>query len=236
MSDSLWSPRTAARQASLPFKFPRVCSNSCPLSQWCHPTISPSVDPSFSCPQSFPASGSFPVSWLFTSGGQSIGVSASASDLSVNIQGWFPLGLTGLISLLSKGSQESFPVPQFETFNSSAFSLLYSSTLICVHDYWKNHSLTRWTVISKVMSLLFNTLSRLVTTFLPRSKGLLISWLQSPSAVILKPKKIKSVTVSTFPLSVCHEVMGSLHAMIFGFWTLKALNVIKVIILVKNLN
>ena len=80
---------------------PRVCSDSCPLSWWCHPTILSSVIP-FSCPQCFSASGSFPVSWFFASGGQSTGVSASASVLPMNIQDWFPLGLTGLISLQSK--------------------------------------------------------------------------------------------------------------------------------------
>ena len=80
---------------------PGVCSNSCPLSQWRHPTISSSVIPFSVCPQSLPASVSFPVSQLFASGGQSIGASASASVLPMNIQGWFPLGLTGLISLLS---------------------------------------------------------------------------------------------------------------------------------------
>ena len=79
------------------------CSNSCLLSQWSHPTISSFITPFSSCFQSFPASGSFPVSWLFTSGGQSIGAPASASVLPMNIQGWFPLVLTGLISLLSKG-------------------------------------------------------------------------------------------------------------------------------------
>ena len=82
---------------------PGACSNSCPLSRWCHPTISSSVVPFSSCTQSFPASGSFPVSQFFTSGGQSIGGSASASVLPMNIQDWFPWGLTGLISLLSKG-------------------------------------------------------------------------------------------------------------------------------------
>ena len=95
----LW---TAARQISLPSPSPRVCSNSCPLGWRCHPTISSSVTPFPSCPQSFPASGSFPMSWLFASGGQSPGASASASALLMNIQGWFPLGWTGLISLLSK--------------------------------------------------------------------------------------------------------------------------------------
>ena len=84
-------------------------------------------------------------------------------------------------------------------------SLLYGPTLTSVHDYWKNHVLTIWTFVSKVMSLLFNMLSRLVITFLARSKRLFISWLQSPSAVILEPNKIKSVTVSP---SICHEVMG----------------------------
>ena len=85
-----------------PSLFPRVCSNSRPLSQWCHPIISSSVVPFSSYPQIFPASGSFPVSWLFTSRGQSIGDSASASVLPMNIQGWFPLGWTGWISLWSK--------------------------------------------------------------------------------------------------------------------------------------
>ena len=79
---------------------PEVCSNSCPLSQWCHPTILPFIVPFSSCPQSFPASGSFPMIWLFTSGSQSIGVSISISVLTLKIRGWFPLGLTGLISLL----------------------------------------------------------------------------------------------------------------------------------------
>ena len=82
-----------------------------------------------------------------------------------------------------------------------------------MHDYWKNHSLTRWTFVGKVMSLLFNMLSSLVIAFPPRSKHLLISWLQSPSAVILKPKKIKSVTVSIVSPSICHEMMGSSFAM-----------------------
>ena len=87
---------------------PGVCSNSCPLSQWCSPTISSSIAPFSSCPQSFPVSGSFPMSWLFTSGGQSIGLSALASVLPMNIQSLFPLWLTGLISLLSKGRSRVF--------------------------------------------------------------------------------------------------------------------------------
>ena len=108
MSDS-WPPHEL-QHARLPCPStpPRPFSNLCPLSRWCHPTISSSVAHLSSCPQSFPASRSFPVSWLFTSGDQSIGASASASVLPMNIQGWFPLGLTGLISLLSKGLSRIF--------------------------------------------------------------------------------------------------------------------------------
>ena len=91
-----------------PLPFPGACSNSCPLSQWCHPTISSSVIPFSSCLQYFPPSGSFLMSWLFTSGGQSVRASASASVLLMNIQGWFSLGLTGLISLQSKGFSRDF--------------------------------------------------------------------------------------------------------------------------------
>ena len=102
VSDSLWPHGMQHARFPCPSPPPRACSKSCPLSQWCHPTISSFVIPFF-YPQSFPASGSFPMSWLFTSGGQSTGASASASVLPMNIQDLFPLGLTGLISLLSKG-------------------------------------------------------------------------------------------------------------------------------------
>ena len=101
------TPWTAAHQASLSFTISWSYTNSCPSSRWCHPTISSSVIPFSSCPPSFPASGSFPMSWLSASGGQSIGASASASVLSVNIQGWLPLGLTVLISLQSKAFDSS---------------------------------------------------------------------------------------------------------------------------------
>ena len=101
------TPWTAARQLLCPSPTPRACSNSGPSSRWCHPTISSSVI-LFFCLQSFPASGSFPMSRLFASGGQSLGVSALASVLSMNIQDWFSLGLTGLISLLSKGLSRIF--------------------------------------------------------------------------------------------------------------------------------
>ena len=112
---------------------PCVCSNSCPLSQWCHPTISPCVTSFSSCPQSFPASESFPMSQFFTSGGWNIG--ALASVLPMNIQGWFPLGWTGLTPCCPRDSQESFPVPWFEVINSSALSLFYCPALTSIHDY-----------------------------------------------------------------------------------------------------
>ena len=104
---------------------PRVCSNSCPLSQWCHPTILSSVAPFFFCPQSFPVSGSFPMGPFFTSGDQDIGGSASASVLSVNIQGRFPLGLTALIFLLSKGLSRVF----------SSTTVQDSRKLVCSHRH-----------------------------------------------------------------------------------------------------
>ena len=139
--------------------------------------------------QSFPASGSFPMSQFFTSGGQSIRVSASASLHPTNIHDWFPLGWTGWIFLQSKGLSRVFSntTVQKHQFLCSAFFIVQLS-----HPYMttgKTIALTKWTFVCKVMSLLFNKLSRLVITFLPRSKHPLISWLQSPSAVILKPKK-----------------------------------------------
>ena len=142
MSDSSQprGPQYARPTCSSPT--PSVYSNLSPLSWWCHPTISSSVVPFSSCRQSFPASGSFQMSQFFASGGQSIGVSASTSVLPMNIQDWFPLGLTGWISLQSKGlSQEPSLTPQLKNINSSALSFLSSPTLTCIHDYWKNHSL-----------------------------------------------------------------------------------------------
>ena len=115
-----------------------ACSNSCPLSRWCHPIISSSVI-SFSCLQCFPASGSFTVSWLFASGGQSTGVSASASVPPMNIQDWFPLELTGVISLQSKELSKVSSIT-VQKQHSLTLNLLYGPTLTSVHDYRKNHS------------------------------------------------------------------------------------------------
>ena len=149
-----------------------VYSNPCPLSQWCHPAISSSTVLFSSCFQSFPASGSFLVSQFFASSGQSIGVSASSVVLPMNIQDWFPLGWAGWISLQSKG------LSRLLQHHSSKASILQPSAFFKVqlsHPYMttgKTITLTRWTFVGKVMSLLFNMLSRLIITFLPRSKCL----------------------------------------------------------------
>ena len=141
MSDSLRLHEPHHARPPCPSPTPGVHTNPCPLSRWCHPTISSSVVLFSSYPQSFPASGSYPMSQLFASGGQSIGVSASTSVLPMNTQNWSPLGWTGWISLQSKDSQESSPTPQFKSINSSALSFLYSPIIKSILDYWKNHSL-----------------------------------------------------------------------------------------------
>ena len=175
--DSLWPYGLQHARLPCPSPTPGVYSNLFPLSQWCHPTISSSVIPFSSCLQSFSASGSFPLSHFFASGGQSIGVSASASVLPMNIQDWFPLGWTDWISLLSKGPS------RVHQHHSSKASILQLSVFFIVqlpHPYMttgKTIALTRWTFVGKVTSLLFNMLFRLVITILPRSKHLLISWL-----------------------------------------------------------
>ena len=168
MSDSLQPHEPQHSRPPCASPTPRVHPNSCPLIQQCHPTIS-------SCPQPFPASESFQMSQLFISGGQSIGVSASTPVLPINTQDWSPLGWTGWISLKSKGLSESSPMPQFKSINSSAFSFLYSATLISNKTTGKNIALTIWNFVGKMMSLLFNTLSRFVIAFFPSCKHLLMS-------------------------------------------------------------
>ena len=169
MSDSLQPQGLQHARILCPSPSPGVCSNSCPLSQWCHPTILSSVVPFSSCLESFLTSRSFPVSQFFTSGGQSVGALASAS-----VQGT-------LKNLLQH--------------HSSKASILWRSAFFTVqfsHPYMttgKTIVLTRRTFVGKVMSLLFSMLSRSVITFLPRSKRLLISWLQSPSSVFWSPQK-----------------------------------------------
>ena len=140
VSDSL-KPH-GLQHARHPYPSPtlRVYSNSCPLGLWCHLTISAPVVPFSSHPQSFQASGSFQISQFFTSGSQSIGVSASTSVLPMNIQDWFLLEWTGWISLQSKGLSRVFSSTTVQKHQFLALSLLEGSTLTSIHDYWKNHS------------------------------------------------------------------------------------------------
>ena len=139
--DSLRPHESQHARPPCPSPTPRVHSNSCPSSRWCHPAISSSVVPSSSCPQSFPASGSFPMSQLFTGDGQSIGVSASASVLPMNTQHWSPLLWTGWISLQSKGLSRVFSNTTVQKHQFFGAQLSSSPTLTPIHDHWKNHSL-----------------------------------------------------------------------------------------------
>ena len=202
MFDSAW---TAACQASL-----SITISLSLLKLMSIESVMPSKHLILCCPllllpSIFPNIRVFLVSQLFTSGSQNIGASASASVLPMNIQGWFPFGLTGSISLLSKGLSGVFSnttVPKCQFFDTQP----YGPTLTSIHDYWKNHS--------------FDDMDdRFDIAVIPRSKHLLISWLQSLSTVIFEPRKMKSDTVSTFSLSISHEVIGP-DAMILVFWML----------------
>ena len=134
LSDSLWPHGLQHASLPCPSPAPRACSNSCPSSQWCHPIISSSVIPFSSFHQSFPTSGSFPMSRFFPSGGQSIGASASASVFPMNIQAWFPLGWAGLISLQSKGLSRVFP-------NITVQKLQFFGTQLSL---WSNSHILTW--------------------------------------------------------------------------------------------
>ena len=176
------TPWIAARQSSLSSPTPRDYSNSCPSSWWCHPAMSSSVIPFSSCLQSLPASGSFPVSQLFSWGGQSIGsFSFSISPynehpgLISSRMDWLDLlAVQGTLKSLLQHHSSKASIPWHSTFFIVQLSDLYMTT-------GKTIALTRRTFVGKVMSLLFNMLSRLIITFFPRSKRLFISWLQSPS-------------------------------------------------------
>jgi len=218
MSDSLWPHELQHARPPCPSPTPGVHSYSRPLSWWCHPAISPSVIP-FSRLQSLPTSESshestlrmrWPKYWSF-----SFNISPSKEH-----PGLISFRIDWLDLLAIQGTLKSL----LQHHNSKASILRHSAffTVQLSHPYMttgKTIALTRGTFVGKVMSLLFNMLSRLVITFLPRNKSLLISWLQLASAVILEPRKIKSDTVSTISPSISHEVMGP-DAMIFVFWML----------------
>ena len=192
MSDSLWPHGLQYARPHCLSPTPRVDSNSCPLSQWCYAIISSSLVHFSSCLQSFPASGSFQMSQFFSSGGQSIGVSSFGFSISTSNEH------SGLISFRMNWLDLLAVHRTFKSLlqdHSSKASLLWCSAFFIVqlsHPYMttgKTIALTRWKFAGKVMSLLFNMRSRFVITSLPRSKHLLISWLQSPSAVIMEPPK-----------------------------------------------
>ena len=182
MSDALRPHELQHTRPPCPSPTPGVYSNSCPSSQWCRPTISSSVVPFSSCLQSFSASGSFPMSQFLASDGQSIRALASPLVLPMKIQYWFPLEWTGWISLQSE------ELSSLLQHHRSKSSILRCSAFFIVqlsHPYMttgENITLIRWAIVGKELSLLFNMLPRLVITFLPKSKHLLISWLQSPLA------------------------------------------------------
>ena len=210
MSDSLRPHGLQHTRLPCPSATPGACSNSCPSSRWCHLTISSSVVPFSSCLQSFPASWAFPVSQYFASGGQSIRVFSFSISLSNDYSGLILFRMDWFNPLAAQGTLKSLL-----QHHSSKASILRGSAFFTVqlsHPYMttgKTIALTRWTFVSKVMSLLLNMLSRFVIAFLPRSKRLLISWLQSTSAVILEFPKI---SLSLFPL------FPHLFSMKWGDW------------------
>ena len=186
MSDSLRPHESQHARPPCPSPTPGVYSNSCPLSQWCHPAISSSVVPFSSCPQSLPASGSFPMRQLFAWGGHwsfslSISPSSEHPELVSFRMDWLDLlSVQGTLKCILQHHSSKASILPHSAFFTVQLSHPYMTT-------GKTIALTRRSFVGNVMSLLFNMLSRLVITFLPRSKRLSISWLQSPSAVILEP-------------------------------------------------
>ena len=202
VSNSLQPHELQHARLPCPSLSPGVYSNSCPA-------IFSSVVPFSSCPQSFPASESFPMSRLFPSGGQSIGAPALASVFPINIEGlisfridWFDLlAVQGTLKGLLRHHSSKASIVRLSPFFMVQLSQPHMTT-------GKTIALTIWIFVSKVMSLLFNMLSQFIIAFFPRSKHLLISWLQSLFIVNLEPREVNSVIVSTFPPSMCHKVMG----------------------------
>ena len=187
MPDSLWPLESRHASVPCPSPTPGVYPNSCPSSQWCHPMISSSVIPFSPCPQSLPASRVFstlPMRWpKYWSFSFNICPSNEHPGLISFRMDWLDLlAVQGILKSLLQHHSSKASILQLSAFFIVQLSHPYMTT-------GKTIALTRWTVVGKVRSLLFNMLSRLIITFLPRSKCLLISWLQSPSAVILEPQK-----------------------------------------------
>ena len=208
MSDSLWPYGLQHTRPPCPSPSPGVCPISFSLHQWCHPVIS-SSDTLFSfCPQSFPASGTFPMMSVHIRWPKHWSFSFTISPFS-EYSGLISLKIDWFDLLAVQGTFKSL----LQHYSSKA-SILWPSAFFTVHvsqlytTTGKTTDLTIQTFVSRVMSLLFNILSRFVIAFLPRSNHLLISWLRSLSTVILEPKKRKSVTTPTFSPSICHTIMG----------------------------
>ena len=209
MSNSLQPHELQLARPPCPSPTPGVYSDSCPSSRCYHPAMSYSVVPFSSCPQSLPASESLPMSQIFALRWPKYWSFSFNISPSNEHPGLISFRMDWLDLLAVQGTLKSLlqhHSPKASILRGSAFFIVQIS-----HPYMttgKTIALTRWTLVGKVIPLLFNMLSRLVITFLPRSKCLLISWLESPSAVILEPPKIKSDTVSTASPSISHEVMG----------------------------
>ena len=218
MSSSLKPHGLQHARLPCPSPTPGACSNSCPLSRWCHPNISFSYVPFSSHLQSFPASGSFPMSQFFNKAVKVLEFQVQHQSFQWIFRTDFKIDWLDLLAV--QGTLKS--LLQYHSLKASILCCSAFSMVQLSHPYittGKTIALIGQTFVDKVMSLLFNTLSRFVIAFLPRSKCLLFSWLQSPSAVISEPKKIKSVTVFIVSASICHEVMGP-DAMILVFWML----------------
>ena len=203
---------------------PRVSSSSSPLSHWYHPTISSSVIPFSTCPHSFPASGSFKMNQFFSSGCQRIGASVLASVFPVNSRDWF-LRIDWFDFLAVQGTLWSL----LQHHNLKAWILQCPAFFMVQHRHpymaaGKTIALAVSTFIGKMMPLVVNMLSSFMIAIPPRGNRPLILWLQSPSAVILEPKKRKSASVSTFSPPICHEVMAlDTMILIFECWVLSQL-------------
>ena len=197
VSDSLWPHVLQHNSFPCPSLSPGVCSNSLPLSRWCYPNISSSVTLFSSCPQSFPASGSFPMGGLFTLGGQSIGASTSASVLAMSIQSWFPIELTCLISLLSKGLSRVFYITTVwkNQFFSTQPSLWSNSHMYMTTE--KHIDLTIWNLVANWCLCFLICCLGLSWLFFQRANT--FNFITTvPSTVILEPKKIKCFTILHF--------------------------------------
>ena len=183
-------------------------------------------------PQSFPVSGTFPMSCLFASGDQNTLASASASVVPVNFQGWSPLTLTAVICLLSRGLSLVFSSP---TVRRHQFFGILCSLPFSSQNHWEDHRLNYTDLCRQSNVSAFNTLSRFVIDFLPRSNCPMISWLQSLCAAILEPKKRKTVTTSTFPLLFAMQYGARCHYLSFFFFSLKPALSLSSFTLIKRL-